>query len=198
MRRRPPATERGAARAHRPRASRPTSRPRPPGVPARPPQPQRRGRDSNPGDRGCRSNGFQDRRIQPLCHPSGVPDDRTAVLRSTLDDPRRGGRAAEGTRLLSEYGAKSPSRVRIPPSPFPRIACKCWVCLMSPSESASRESCSCRRQWQRNGSVHLESVISRALATGREDHGETTTSRRERTARMAPCARPSDGRVRLA
>ena len=31
---------------------------------------------------------------------------------------RRGGRAAEGTRLLSEYGGKPPSRVRIPPSPL--------------------------------------------------------------------------------
>lgn len=78
---------------------------------------ERRGRDSNPRDRGYRSNGFQDRRIQPLCHPSGCSDDRMPVRRSTLGDPRRGGRAAEGTRLLSEYGAKSPSRVRIPPSP---------------------------------------------------------------------------------
>ena len=32
--------------------------------------------------------------------------------------PRRGGRVAEGTRLLSEYGAHVPSRVRIPPSPL--------------------------------------------------------------------------------
>ena len=31
--------------------------------------------------------------------------------------PGRGGRAAEGTRLLSEYGVTTPSRVRIPPSP---------------------------------------------------------------------------------
>ncbi len=84
-----------------------------------PPRRQRRGRDSNPGCGGCPHNGFQDRRIQPLCHPSGPSDDRTAVRRSTLGDPRRGGRAAEGTRLLSEYGAKSPSRVRIPPSPLP-------------------------------------------------------------------------------
>ena len=30
----------------------------------------------------------------------------------------RGGRVAEGTRLLSEYGAQPPSRVRIPPSPL--------------------------------------------------------------------------------
>ena len=29
----------------------------------------RRGRDSNPRCR-CRHTGFQDRRIQPLCHPS--------------------------------------------------------------------------------------------------------------------------------
>ena len=84
---------------------------------------QRRGRDSNPGCGGCPHNGFQDRRIQPLCHPSGPSDDRTAVRRSTLGDPRRGGRAAEGTRLLSEYGAKSPSRVRIPPSPLAPEPC---------------------------------------------------------------------------
>ena len=32
----------------------------------------------------------------------------------------RGGRVAEGTRLLSEYGAYTPSRVRIPPSPLSR------------------------------------------------------------------------------
>src|SRR4051794_26881018 len=31
---------------------------------------------------------------------------------------RRGGRVAEGTRLLSEYGVHAPSRVRIPPSPL--------------------------------------------------------------------------------
>ena len=33
---------------------------------------------------------------------------------------RRGGRVAEGTRLLSEYGDQTPSRVRIPPSPSPQ------------------------------------------------------------------------------
>src|ERR1700728_1317188 len=43
---------------------------------------------------------------------------RSAGGPSTLSQPRRGGRVAEGTRLLSEYGAKSPSRVRIPPSPL--------------------------------------------------------------------------------
>jgi hypothetical protein len=31
---------------------------------------KRKGGDSNPRDGGCPSNGFQDRRIQPLCHPS--------------------------------------------------------------------------------------------------------------------------------
>jgi len=55
------------------------------------------------------------------------PDNRTPVRRSTLGDPRRGGRAAEGTRLLSEYGAKSPSRVRIPPSPSTSAHTRqCW------------------------------------------------------------------------
>src|SRR3954463_547054 len=38
--------------------------------------------------------------------------------RFTLAGSRRGGRVAEGTRLLSEYGDQTPSRVRIPPSPF--------------------------------------------------------------------------------
>ena len=32
---------------------------------------QRRGEDSNPRD-ACTPNGFRDRRIRPLCHPSGV------------------------------------------------------------------------------------------------------------------------------
>ena len=40
---------------------------------------------------------------------------------------RRGGRVAEGTRLLSEYGDNTPSRVRIPPSPLrpPTICGRC-------------------------------------------------------------------------
>src|SRR3954471_8965479 len=38
--------------------------------------------------------------------------------RFTLAGSRRGGRVAEGTRLLSEYGDQTPSRVRIPPSPL--------------------------------------------------------------------------------
>src|SRR3954451_1370773 len=41
--------------------------------------------------------------------------------RFTLAGSRRGGRVAEGTRLLSEYGDQTPSRVRIPPSPFPAL-----------------------------------------------------------------------------
>ena len=40
--------------------------------------------------------------------------------RFTLAGSRRGGRVAEGTRLLSEYGDQTPSRVRIPPSPLQR------------------------------------------------------------------------------
>jgi hypothetical protein len=39
-------------------------------------------------------------------------------MASRLALPGRGGRVAEGTRLLSEYGVHAPSRVRIPPSPF--------------------------------------------------------------------------------
>ena len=37
---------------------------------------------------------------------------------SSIEPFGRGGRVAEGTRLLSEYGGKPPSRVRIPPSPL--------------------------------------------------------------------------------
>jgi D-aminopeptidase len=49
------------------------------------------------------------------------PDRPTLPLSgSTLPQAlvRRGGRVAEGTRLLSEYGVNTPSRVRIPPSPL--------------------------------------------------------------------------------
>src|SRR3954470_10338723 len=44
--------------------------------------------------------------------------------RFTLAGSRRGGRVAEGTRLLSEYGDQTPSRVRIPPSPSIGTPCK--------------------------------------------------------------------------
>ncbi len=89
---------------------------------------------------GLPDSGFQDQRIRPLCHPSlDLPGhDRSCAagpavriagaIRSVspsegppLHCPgsfRRGGRVAEGTRLLSEYGVHAPSRVRIPPSPF--------------------------------------------------------------------------------
>ena len=87
----------------------------------RAPTSQRRGGDSNSRDGGYPPNGFQDRRIQPLCHPSGGRRMLAPALRahrragrsgaeSTADalDSRkslgRGGRVAEGTRLLSEYG----------------------------------------------------------------------------------------------
>ena len=89
---------------------------------------KRRGRDSNPRS-ACTDSGFQDQRIRPLCHPSvacvstivaviaRVPPGRrsSSTLPARL---RRGGRVAEGTRLLSEYGVHAPSRVRIPPSPL--------------------------------------------------------------------------------
>ena len=46
-------------------------------------------------------------------HDPNPPPDRLY----TGQTPGRGGRVAEGTRLLSEYGDQTPSRVRIPPSP---------------------------------------------------------------------------------
>ena len=48
---------------------------------------------------------------------------------------------AEGTRLLSEYGAKALSRVRIPPSPFLR---KPWKRKVS-AEATSPSTASARR-----------------------------------------------------
>ena len=57
----------------------------------------------DPIPRGHRSLPHPPRRARPL----------------HCEDPAgRGGRVAEGTRLLSEYGAQPPSRVRIPPSPL--------------------------------------------------------------------------------
>jgi hypothetical protein len=67
---------------------------------------KRKGRDSNPRDGSTPPNGFQDRRIQPLCHPSAAAA-MVRTPRQVLHWParsRRGGRVAEGTRLLSEYG----------------------------------------------------------------------------------------------
>src|SRR3954470_22004674 len=46
---------------------------------------ERRGWDSNPRDRGYRPNGFQDRRIRPLCHPSGLSSLETRCLTMSLD-----------------------------------------------------------------------------------------------------------------
>ena len=43
---------------------------------------------------------------------------RAAASKLCRSQTGRGGREAEGTRLLSEYGGQTPSRVRIPPSPF--------------------------------------------------------------------------------
>src|SRR5712692_2543491 len=80
---------------------------------------QRRGRDSNPRGTWTAPSGFQDRRIRPLCHPSGRARDDPTAAGTLAAEPRRGGRVAEGTRLLSEYGVHAPSRVRIPPSPLP-------------------------------------------------------------------------------
>src|SRR5207244_10965711 len=91
-----------------------------------------------PAVRGCRTLVFKtsafDRSATP---PSGGADASRGrrvsfltAVRQAADhglhclNPRRGGRVAEGTRLLSEYGVHAPSRVRIPPSPLLRKACK--------------------------------------------------------------------------
>jgi hypothetical protein len=94
---------------------------------------ERRGRDSNP------RTGKPGLQFSRLVHSTALPPLRwllppmlaalaSADVRSpgfTLPRaPGRGGRVAEGTRLLSEYGGQTPSRVRIPPSPFARTFCK--------------------------------------------------------------------------
>ena len=78
----------------------------------------------------------------PAAHSAGTPEgssarssccvsraacpDGPAAGTPTIAPSRRGGRVAEGTRLLSEYRVHARSRVRIPPSPFRmRIA---WLC----------------------------------------------------------------------
>jgi len=63
---------------------------------------ERRGRDSNPRDRGYRSNGFQDRRIQPLCHPSMVAASWAgACLAQGLHSRRISGEVAEWLKALA-------------------------------------------------------------------------------------------------
>src|SRR5471032_2312339 len=87
-------------RAHQIRRGEGAAAPAPPG-PA-----ERRGRDSNPGYGGYPHNGFQDRRIQPLCHPSSEDEmiareggtDRAGAPRFTLGGP---GEVAEWLKALA-------------------------------------------------------------------------------------------------
>jgi hypothetical protein len=61
---------------------------------------KRKGGDSNPRDRSTRPNGFQDRRIQPLCHPS----EASAMLRvgrQVLHWPPAQGEVAEWLKALA-------------------------------------------------------------------------------------------------
>ena len=84
---------------------------------------RRKGRDSNPGDRSRGLTVFKTaafNRSATLPRGPQMLGNRSAPvgrLYTGMPVPRRGGRAAEGTRLLSEYGDQTPSRVRIPPSP---------------------------------------------------------------------------------
>src|SRR6476619_4687563 len=90
---------------------------------------KRKGRDSNPRDGFPRLTVFKTvafnrsatlpRPVQPDATCSRGPHGQPLDWRF---DRWRGGRVAEGTRLLSEYGVKTPSRVRIPPSPLQLIA----------------------------------------------------------------------------
>ena len=107
LRRRPPRTSRRAADAH----SRQARAHRYPEAAGR--SHRRRAPFADAGLRG--------RRTGPR-HPGGrLRDPRRERERVEALDwhpvPGRGGREAEGTRLLSEYGGQTPSRVRIPPSP---------------------------------------------------------------------------------
>ena len=95
---------------------------------------ERRGRDSNPGCGGCPHNGFQDRRIQPLCHPSGF--ERIPILArlarlttpaflwlvqkvveavpQKVHDPRRPPRAAHFTRRFAMPTKKTSKKAAKP------------------------------------------------------------------------------------
>jgi hypothetical protein len=95
---------------------------------------ERRGRDSNPrsGVAGLRfSRPVHSTALPPLRETRNRAQDpirrcargprslvRPAISTLRSNPAGRGGRVAEGTRLLSEYGAQPPSRVRIPPSPL--------------------------------------------------------------------------------
>jgi hypothetical protein len=60
------------------------------------------------------------RRLVDRCRGAGCIGKAHGARGQPLNSERlgRGGRVAEGTRLLSEYGVTTPSRVRIPPSPL--------------------------------------------------------------------------------
>jgi hypothetical protein len=62
---------------------------------------------------------------------------------------------AEGTRLLSEYGGKPPSRVRIPPSPFRKAPAKRDTLLPSSVPRVGGRWPFWKRIWKRENSVTL-------------------------------------------
>src|SRR5215218_286532 len=67
---------------------------------------ERRGWDSNPRDRANRPSDFQDRRIRPLCHPSGEAEGSRFLLRRRPQPDRAGdagaAQAAVAVRVLVE------------------------------------------------------------------------------------------------
>ena len=85
----------------------------------------------------------------------------------TATNPGRGGRVAEGTRLLSEYGGQTPSRVRIPPSPSPyslqkrhfrygmgRAKCAEAACSFAQMEAFWKQALQNRMEFDPRSAVH--------------------------------------------
>ena len=113
-------------------------------------------------------------------------------LYTGLPNPGRGGRVAEGTRLLSEYGGQTPSRVRIPPSPSPEAASLDE--LLGPDEAAfrgCRARLMCRilvgRPWRtRGGAVAgVGAVVALVMLVAGVPGGAGATARRAARPRAA-------------
>src|SRR6266536_2460942 len=65
------------------------------------------GEGFEPSIRLTTDNGFRDRRIRPLCHPSEEgQSSRASPGRRLSCGPRRSGRVAEGGALLRRYGGE--------------------------------------------------------------------------------------------
>ncbi len=107
---------------------------------------------------------------------------------------RRGGRVAEGTRLLSEYGDQTPSRVRIPPSPSPQKQLEQAVSGESHGRRPSGSEPALSAVWKRFGSnPDVDKLGGRAQAPGRGAHRPLLPAprRQNHTPSQCSCTRPS-------